>query len=295
MRLAPKKFGHTGPQRTEIFLALISFLPNPVTSATMTSNGEQGDGDSRTYGGDGGDGDLVLLDVGGWVFKTTRSTLAASAATDPDSVLAVMFGPPGSTGAALGPARRDPSTGAYFLDRDPDVFRVVLRYLRTGALHLPTEASSSWVDLDCVVREAEFFGLGSLARMAREQRDKKKRETEEPKRVIIFTSYSSCNSHYVTPGFPLEIIYNRLYTGIGISITLKSSGWQDRYTIVYDELQSKNVFFAEHFWSDRERKYDAWCKEERAKNRNPPFDGFLQQMKKLHKDIMDNFDQYFGY
>ncbi len=136
---------------------MISFLPNPVTSATMTSNGEQGDGDNRTYKGDG---DLVLLDVGGRLFKTTRSTLSASAATDPGSVLAVMFGPPGSTGAALGPARRDPSTGAYFLDRDPDVFEVVLRYLRTGALHLPTEASSSWVDLDCMVREAEFFGLG---------------------------------------------------------------------------------------------------------------------------------------
>ncbi len=71
-------------------------------------------------------------------------------------------------------------------------------------------------------------------------------------------------------------------------------GWADYKTcVLYDQLQSKNVFFDDSFYYDREREYHAWCKEERAQKRNPPFNGFYQEMKKLHKDIMDNFDQYF--
>ena len=67
---------------------------------------------------------IVDLDVGGTLFRTTRQTLMS----DPDSMLAKMFDPNASPVSVL---RTD---GAYFINRDPVYFRVVLNFLRTGYL-----------------------------------------------------------------------------------------------------------------------------------------------------------------
>ena len=72
--------------------------------------------------------DRITLDVGGTRFTTTRLTLCSEA----DSMLARMFHVdqplyPCSTTTAN-------SDASVFLDRDPDCFRIVLQYLRNGAL-----------------------------------------------------------------------------------------------------------------------------------------------------------------
>ena len=55
--------------------------------------------------------DIITLDVGGTLFKTTRSTLIQY----PDSVLQKMFDPQ----SAMAPAMLD--NGAYFIDRSPEM------------------------------------------------------------------------------------------------------------------------------------------------------------------------------
>ncbi len=91
---------------------------------------------------------LLTLDVGGEIFRTWRSTLTR----DPDSVLAHMFDP----SSKMIPARKL-ENGAYFLDLEPQYFRVVLNHLRYGG---PTHVDPSM--LDGVKRTAVFLGV-SLA------------------------------------------------------------------------------------------------------------------------------------
>jgi hypothetical protein len=64
-------------------------------------------------------GELISLNVGGTIFVTSAATLTK----DHNSMLARMFG-----GSELPPARTD-GDGNYFLDRDPETFRVILSFL----------------------------------------------------------------------------------------------------------------------------------------------------------------------
>jgi len=49
---------------------------------------------------------------------------------------------------------RDSETGEYFFDRDPDMFRHILNYYRTGRIHMPRD-----VCFTAFVNELAFFGI----------------------------------------------------------------------------------------------------------------------------------------
>ena len=61
---------------------------------------------------------IISFNVGGTAFATSRQTLMKY----PDSMLARMC----NTDV---PVAKD-SNGAYFIDRDPEMFRLILNYLR---------------------------------------------------------------------------------------------------------------------------------------------------------------------
>ena len=65
--------------------------------------------------------DWLNLNVGGKIFMTTRSTLISC----PNSTLSKMFDPT----SGYSPAYRN-DHGVYFLDADPDCFKVILYWLR---------------------------------------------------------------------------------------------------------------------------------------------------------------------
>lgn len=91
--------------------------------------------------------DVVTLNVGGEKFETTRQTLL----NDPSSMLAKMFDPVSPLQPGV---LRD---GAYFIDRDPTYFRVILNYLRSGQLIVDGS-----VPIEAVKTEASYFGLVDL-------------------------------------------------------------------------------------------------------------------------------------
>ncbi|MEE6480999.1 hypothetical protein FKM82_012725 [Ascaphus truei] len=83
---------------------------------------------------------LIVLNVSGTRFQTWRNTLERY----PDTL--------------LGSTERDffynQETGEYFFDRDPDIFRHILNFYRTGRLHYPRHECIAAYD-----EELAFFGI----------------------------------------------------------------------------------------------------------------------------------------
>ncbi|XP_026221637.1 potassium voltage-gated channel subfamily D member 2-like isoform X3 [Anabas testudineus] len=83
---------------------------------------------------------LIILNVSGTKFQTWRTTLERY----PDTL--------------LGSSERDfffhEETSEYFFDRDPDIFRHILNFYRTGKLHYPRQECISAYD-----EELAFFGI----------------------------------------------------------------------------------------------------------------------------------------
>lgn len=69
--------------------------------------------------------EIVMFNVGGTKFETYRSTLCSQ----PNSPLA---------DDTFMKRHYNEDRKEYFFDRDPDVFKAILNYLRTGELHLPS-------------------------------------------------------------------------------------------------------------------------------------------------------------
>ncbi|CAJ0582429.1 unnamed protein product, partial [Mesorhabditis spiculigera] len=89
---------------------------------------------------------IINLNVGGRRFSTSKHTLTWI----PDSFFTCLV-------SGRIPTVKD-EMGAIFIDRDPDVFRVILNYLRTKQVDL------SSVNVSTLKHEAQFFGLAPLVR-----------------------------------------------------------------------------------------------------------------------------------
>lgn len=98
---------------------------------------------------------IVTLNVGGILYTTTKATLLKY----PDSMLGSLI----SNGL---PSTRD-TNGHFFIDRDGQVFRHVLNFLRSSQLCLP----SNFKDLDLLAAEADFYQISPLIEAVNEFRD----------------------------------------------------------------------------------------------------------------------------
>ncbi|KAH3761438.1 K+ channel tetramerization subfamily protein [Pelomyxa schiedti] len=87
--------------------------------------------------------EMVRLNVGGRVFITTRTTLSMSSESSFFTVL--LSGKFTST---------TDDTGAFFIDRNGDLFAPILDFMRTGKLFVPPS-----VNTDAVYNEAEYYQI----------------------------------------------------------------------------------------------------------------------------------------
>lgn len=90
--------------------------------------------------------DIVKLNVGGVIYTTTKSTLCKY----PNSMLGAMFN--GSLSTSLD------ENGCVFIDRDGELFKYVLNYMRSSRLAVPHD----FKDLDQLSAEADFYQITSL-------------------------------------------------------------------------------------------------------------------------------------
>ncbi|VDO75048.1 unnamed protein product [Onchocerca flexuosa] len=89
---------------------------------------------------------IINLNVGGHRFATSRQTLTWIPNTFFTSLLNGRI-----------PTVRD-ETDAIFIDRDPEIFRIILNYLRTKQISL------SGVSLINLKHEAQYYALGPLVK-----------------------------------------------------------------------------------------------------------------------------------
>lgn len=90
--------------------------------------------------------DTVTLCIGGRVFVTRRATLYRL----PDSRLYMIANRPGDNLSNV----ENSDSPVFFFDRDPEIFRFVLDYYRTGELHLPSNICGPFVR-----KELIFWGI----------------------------------------------------------------------------------------------------------------------------------------
>lgn len=170
----------------------------------------------------------IMLNVGGKLFSTTRTTLCTS---EPNSMLARMFSQqnchasPARSASAAGSRRRtgassndskhlasqqlyntsarlyatstssiglQPSprdaNGAYLIDRSPKYFEPILNYLRHGKLIIDHD-----VNVQGVLEEAKFYGIVSLLPMLELETERlfKRRHQDMLKEAQMFGSFES--------------------------------------------------------------------------------------------------------
>lgn len=88
--------------------------------------------------------DIIQLNVGGRRFTTSKQTLTWI----PESFFVSLL-------SGRVPSLKD-ETGAFFIDRDPDLFQIILQFLRTK------EVDPKSYNIHHLKTEAEFFGLQPL-------------------------------------------------------------------------------------------------------------------------------------
>lgn len=107
--------------------------------------------------------DILRLNVGGQIYTTTRATLCKY----PESMLGAMF--KGDI-----PAWKD-QHGCYFIDRDGNIFKYVLNFLRSSRLSLPKD----FKDYDLLVSEADFYQIQPLIEAVYAAREEELNLTED--------------------------------------------------------------------------------------------------------------------
>lgn len=96
----------------------------------------------------------VGLDIGGEIFITSKSTLLRF----PKSLFGRMLKDP-----TVSPCYTKDQADVYFLDRDPEFFRIILHFLRDGPRNINCHLPSDPVTLRKIHIEAVYYGLDTLA------------------------------------------------------------------------------------------------------------------------------------
>lgn len=91
--------------------------------------------------------DIIKLNVGGFRYETTLNTLER----EPESMLASMFS--GRHKLVSG------EDGYHFIDRNGEVFKYILKYLRDGKINLE---NLSYQEINDVLDEADYFNIQSM-------------------------------------------------------------------------------------------------------------------------------------
>ncbi|OWM85307.1 BTB/POZ domain-containing protein At5g41330-like [Punica granatum] len=149
---------------------------------------------------------VVTVDVGGQVFQTSRQTLALAG---PESLLSQMASEPASGGEL--PAR--------FIDRDPELFSVLLSLLRTG--NLPSKAKA--FDLQHLISESQYYGIESMLMSSLSNPSQFDAFSLEKSFVLPLNGRDSPSAIATTPCGSLHVAHGSKITSFDWSLGKKST------------------------------------------------------------------------
>ena len=137
----------------------------PLSSTSVRSGSPYKTVNSSVFSGTG---EIVHLNVGGQRFSTSRQTLTAI----PDTFFtALLSGRIASQRDGLHGGYTNEGNGAdngaIFIDRDPDLFRPILNFLRNRSLSLATPAfpiENDETSMRALLHEAEYYGISPLVK-----------------------------------------------------------------------------------------------------------------------------------
>ena len=115
-----------------------------------------------------GGGEIIHLNVGGQRFSTSRQTLTAIPDTFFTALLSgrIASQRDGLTGSGISEGMGS-DNGAIFIDRDPDLFRPILNFLRNRNLSLASPAfpiGNDESNMRALLHEAEYYGISPLVK-----------------------------------------------------------------------------------------------------------------------------------
>lgn len=170
---------------------------------------------------------VITLNVGGRQFYTTQSTLCGF-----ENFFAKLFGGWSETSA---------DTKQIFVDRDPDVFHLVLSFLRSRTLF--------WGDVpdahvDKLIVEAEYYSMEDLVELAKREKERRSAAAN-----TVFRSISVAElSGYFSDGWSFVEIFEGDEIGIcPLSGTKRSASWQSHRcegcnrSMTFEEFSNRHI------------------------------------------------------
>ncbi|KAL3645676.1 hypothetical protein CASFOL_010856 [Castilleja foliolosa] len=142
---------------------------------------------------------IVTIDVGGHLFQTTKQTLSGS-----KSILSNIS---------------NSDNSIPFIDRDPDLFSILLSLLRTG--NLPSKAKS--FDMQDLIFESQFYGLESLLINSQSNPSNFDAFNLEKSLILPMTGRDSPSAISTTPYGSLHVAHGSKITSFDWSLQRKST------------------------------------------------------------------------
>lgn len=149
---------------------------------------------------------VVAVDVGGQIFQTARQTLALAG---PKSILSQMASEPTPAG----------ESHALFIDRDPELFSILLSLLRTG--NLPSKAKA--FDLQSLISESQFYGIESLLMSSLSNPSQFDAFSLEKSLILPLNGRDTPSAIAATPDGSLHVAHGSKITSFDWSLRMKST------------------------------------------------------------------------
>lgn len=177
----------------------------PFSQSTPISNGVSTDHSKINHPNHHPSTNVITIDVGGQLFQTTKQTLTLAGS---ETLFSSLFD-----------SSNQNNNGVPFIDRDPELFSILLSLLRTG--NLPSKAKA--FDIQDIIFEAKFYGISDLLVESQSNPSQFEAFDLEKSIVLPLSGRDSPSAIATTPNGSLHVSHGSKITSFDWSLQRKST------------------------------------------------------------------------